>query len=103
MLNAIGNLELTGAYADALIKLGHTLENVARQVRCGTLFSSNNCLTMRKTDYGGDHINLHELLLLSIYHKLPKIGVKSRNTMICDVTLIFPHLWLYISYLTTVT
>ncbi|XXG55630.1 hypothetical protein AAC387_Pa03g3253 [Persea americana] len=31
LLNAIGNLELTGAYADALIKLGHTLENVARQ------------------------------------------------------------------------
>ncbi|KAL8533667.1 hypothetical protein ACS0TY_009897 [Phlomoides rotata] len=31
LLNAVGNLELTGAYAEALIKLGHTLENVARQ------------------------------------------------------------------------
>lgn len=33
MLNAIGNLELTGAYAEALSKLGHELENVACQVR----------------------------------------------------------------------
>jgi starch phosphorylase len=31
-LNAIGNLELTGAYAEALSKLGHSLENVACQV-----------------------------------------------------------------------
>ncbi|XP_010258124.1 PREDICTED: alpha-1,4 glucan phosphorylase L-2 isozyme, chloroplastic/amyloplastic [Nelumbo nucifera] len=31
LLNAIGNLELTGAYAEALKKLGHDLENVARQ------------------------------------------------------------------------
>ncbi|KAF2313639.1 hypothetical protein GH714_012539 [Hevea brasiliensis] len=30
LLNAIGNLELTGAYAEALTKLGHNLENVAR-------------------------------------------------------------------------
>lgn len=31
LLNAIGNLELTGAYGEALTKLGHTLENVAQQ------------------------------------------------------------------------
>ncbi|KAG9439753.1 hypothetical protein H6P81_019918 [Aristolochia fimbriata] len=31
LLNAIGNLGLTGAYAVALSKLGHDLENVARQ------------------------------------------------------------------------
>lgn len=33
LLNAIGNLELTGAYAEALSKLGYELENVACQVR----------------------------------------------------------------------
>lgn len=32
LLNAIGNLELTGAYAEALSKLGLALENVAAQV-----------------------------------------------------------------------
>lgn len=32
LLNAIGNLELTGGYAEALEKLGHTLESVASQV-----------------------------------------------------------------------
>ncbi|KAG6757998.1 hypothetical protein POTOM_038329 [Populus tomentosa] len=31
LLNAIGNLELSGAYADALRKLGHELEDVAGQ------------------------------------------------------------------------
>ncbi|KAK6133879.1 hypothetical protein DH2020_032369 [Rehmannia glutinosa] len=31
LLNAIGNLELTGAYAEALKQLGHNLEDVARQ------------------------------------------------------------------------
>ncbi|KAG5247644.1 alpha-1,4 glucan phosphorylase isozyme/amyloplastic [Salix suchowensis] len=31
LLNAIGNLELNGAYAEALSKLGHSLENVACQ------------------------------------------------------------------------
>ncbi|KAG8384638.1 hypothetical protein BUALT_Bualt04G0138700 [Buddleja alternifolia] len=31
LLNAVGNLELTGEYAKALQKLGHTLENVASQ------------------------------------------------------------------------
>ncbi|KAL2472573.1 Alpha-glucan phosphorylase 1 [Forsythia ovata] len=31
LLNAIGNLELTGAYAEALRKLGQNLEDVARQ------------------------------------------------------------------------
>lgn len=31
LLNAIGNLELTGNYAEALTKLGHNLENVAKQ------------------------------------------------------------------------
>ncbi|XP_022740825.1 alpha-glucan phosphorylase 1-like isoform X2 [Durio zibethinus] len=31
LLNAIGNLGLTGAYADALSKLGHNLENIAFQ------------------------------------------------------------------------
>nr|GMD18299.1 Alpha-glucan phosphorylase, H isozyme [Ipomoea batatas] len=31
LLNAIGNLELTGAYAEALKKLGHNLEDVAKQ------------------------------------------------------------------------
>lgn len=35
LLNAIGNLELTGKYAEALMELGHNLENVARQVRRG--------------------------------------------------------------------
>ena len=33
LLNAVGNLELTGAYAEALQKLGHALEDVAGQVR----------------------------------------------------------------------
>ncbi|KAI9080429.1 hypothetical protein K1719_037543 [Acacia pycnantha] len=31
LLNAIGNLELTGPYAEALSKLGHKLEDVACQ------------------------------------------------------------------------
>ncbi|XP_004298388.1 PREDICTED: alpha-1,4 glucan phosphorylase L-2 isozyme, chloroplastic/amyloplastic-like [Fragaria vesca subsp. vesca] len=31
LLNAIGNLELSGPYAEALAKLGHNLEDVARQ------------------------------------------------------------------------
>lgn len=31
LLNAVGNLDLTGAYGEALNKLGHTLENVASQ------------------------------------------------------------------------
>lgn len=31
LLNAIGNLELSGAYAEALRKLGHDLEDVSRQ------------------------------------------------------------------------
>lgn len=31
LLNAIGNLELTGTYAEALRKLGHNLEDVARE------------------------------------------------------------------------
>ncbi|PON40780.1 Glycogen/starch/alpha-glucan phosphorylase [Parasponia andersonii] len=31
LLNAIGNLELTGAYAEALSKLGHKLEQIASQ------------------------------------------------------------------------
>ncbi|KAK6921938.1 Glycosyl transferase, family 35 [Dillenia turbinata] len=31
LLNAIGNLEMTGAYAEALSKLGHNLEDVASQ------------------------------------------------------------------------
>ncbi|XP_071913179.1 alpha-1,4 glucan phosphorylase L-1 isozyme, chloroplastic/amyloplastic-like isoform X1 [Coffea arabica] len=31
LLNAVGNLELTGAYGEALKKLGHDLENVASQ------------------------------------------------------------------------
>ncbi|XP_043705073.1 alpha-1,4 glucan phosphorylase L-1 isozyme, chloroplastic/amyloplastic-like [Telopea speciosissima] len=31
LLNAIGNLELTGPYAEALNRLGYSLENVARQ------------------------------------------------------------------------
>ncbi|KAL4319608.1 hypothetical protein GQ457_18G024710 [Hibiscus cannabinus] len=31
LLNAIGNLELTGAYAEALKKLGHNLEDIARE------------------------------------------------------------------------
>lgn len=38
LLNAIGNLELTGEYAEALNKLGHNLENVASKVR----FTCNN-------------------------------------------------------------
>lgn len=33
LLNAVGNLEISGAYAEALKKLGHNLEDVARQVR----------------------------------------------------------------------
>lgn len=32
LLNAIGNLELSGAYAEALKKLGQSLEEVASQV-----------------------------------------------------------------------
>ena len=32
LLNAIGNLELSGPYAEALKKLGHNLEEVASQV-----------------------------------------------------------------------
>lgn len=32
LLNAIGNLELSGPYAQALEELGHNLEDVARQV-----------------------------------------------------------------------
>ena len=32
LLNAIGNLELSGPYGEALEKLGHNLEDVAGQV-----------------------------------------------------------------------
>lgn len=32
MLNAIGNLELSGPYAEALRKLGHNLDDVASEV-----------------------------------------------------------------------
>lgn len=32
LLNAVGNLDLMGAYGEALKKLGHDLENVASQV-----------------------------------------------------------------------
>lgn len=32
LLNAIGNLQLSGPYAEALKKLGHNLEDVANQV-----------------------------------------------------------------------
>ncbi|PWA37253.1 Glycosyl transferase [Artemisia annua] len=31
LLNAIGNLELSGAYAESLTKLGHDLDDIARQ------------------------------------------------------------------------
>ncbi|KAF8040418.1 hypothetical protein BT93_B2601 [Corymbia citriodora subsp. variegata] len=37
LLNAIGNLELSGAYAEALRKLGHELEDVASQERDAAL------------------------------------------------------------------
>ncbi|KAK3442935.1 hypothetical protein EUGRSUZ_B03166 [Eucalyptus grandis] len=37
LLNAIGNLELSGAYAEALRKLGHNLEDVASQERDAAL------------------------------------------------------------------
>lgn len=45
LLNAIGNLELTGGYADALTKLGHSLESVARQVSLHFFFSLFNFLS----------------------------------------------------------
>lgn len=32
LLNAIGNLQLSGPYAEALRKLGHNLEDVANKV-----------------------------------------------------------------------
>lgn len=38
LLNAVGNLGLTGAYGEALNKLGHTLENVASQVEFPVFF-----------------------------------------------------------------
>lgn len=38
LVNAIGNLELTGPYAEALSKLGYKLENVAHQVRHPQLY-----------------------------------------------------------------
>lgn len=41
LLNAIGNLELTGEYAEALQKLGHTLETVSSQV--STLHDTFTC------------------------------------------------------------
>jgi starch phosphorylase len=59
LLNAIGNLELTGPYAEALSQLGYKLENVAHQVwhlllyvslflililKCGVLYCSNELL-----------------------------------------------------------
>ncbi|KAJ8774574.1 hypothetical protein K2173_017020 [Erythroxylum novogranatense] len=37
LLNAIGNLELTGAYAEALRKLGHNLEDVSKQEQVAAL------------------------------------------------------------------
>lgn len=40
LLNAIGNLELTGAYAEALKKLGHNLEDVAREVKSFMILKS---------------------------------------------------------------
>lgn len=33
LTNAIGNLDIRDAYADALKKLGHELEDIAEQVR----------------------------------------------------------------------
>ena len=42
-MNAIGNLELSGAYAEALRKLGHTLEATAEQVSSCSLFWNSLC------------------------------------------------------------
>ena len=39
LLNAIGNLQLSGPYAEALTKLGYNLEDVANQVFFLLLFS----------------------------------------------------------------
>ncbi|KAK4270696.1 hypothetical protein QN277_019473 [Acacia crassicarpa] len=44
MLNAIGNLKLTGPNAEALSKLGHKLEDVACQVHTEVLFSNGSIL-----------------------------------------------------------
>lgn len=46
LLNAIGNLELTGPYAEALSKLGHKLENVAYQVWISYCISSFSFLIL---------------------------------------------------------
>ena len=52
LLNAIGNLELSGAYADALRKLGVSLEDVARQVRWLKItFQSFMVLYSRQLNY----------------------------------------------------
>lgn len=41
LTNAIGNLDITDAYADALNKLGHDLEEVVEQVSDSSLQPSN--------------------------------------------------------------
>ena len=38
-MNALGNLELVGAYVEALSKLGHKLETVAHQVLVQLVFT----------------------------------------------------------------
>lgn len=46
LLNAVGNLELKDAYAEALTKLGYTLENVIEKVCCVVFFLKLNIFTV---------------------------------------------------------
>ncbi|KAI3965129.1 hypothetical protein MKW92_039516 [Papaver armeniacum] len=52
LLNAIGNLELSGEYAEALSKLGHNLEDVARQGRLASFLGLLATLNYPAWGYG---------------------------------------------------
>lgn len=72
-MNAIGNLELTGTYAEALKKLGHNLESVASQVSA-TFISCvrKNCLVFQVllcfTQEQLDYVHSFVTLCIDYYH-----------------------------------
>lgn len=59
-MNAIGNLELTGPYAEALSKLGYELENVASQVR---LFDKI-CFQLTCSFGGKEYMNIFKMFVM---------------------------------------
>lgn len=52
LTNAIGNLGASGAYADALNKLGHELEEIVEQVLYLLGQSSHSCQSLGRLNIG---------------------------------------------------